>query len=57
VRVVVLTVAVLCALTACKSIEVATASNGVTISITLDQERQFLVNSSQVPAELELAIG
>jgi hypothetical protein len=40
-----------------KGIDVAKASNGITISITLDEERPFLVNSSKVPAELELAIG
>ena len=39
------------------SIDIANASNGVTISLTLDKQRPFLVNSSQVPAELELAIG
>jgi hypothetical protein len=40
-----------------KSIDVEKASNGITVSITLDQKRPFLLNSSNVPAELELAIG
>jgi hypothetical protein len=40
-----------------QGIDVAKASNGITISITLDKQRPFLVNSSKVPAELEVAIG
>ena len=40
-----------------KSIDVAKTSNGVSVSITLDEKRPFLVNSSNVPAYLELAIG
>jgi hypothetical protein len=40
-----------------KSISIAGASNGITISITLDKQRPFLLNSSLVPPELELAIG
>jgi hypothetical protein len=40
-----------------KTVDVEKASNGITVSITLDQKRPFLVNSSNVPAELELAIG
>jgi hypothetical protein len=40
-----------------KSVDVEKASNGITVSITLDQKRPFLVNSSNVPAEVQLAIG
>jgi len=40
-----------------KSVDVASSSTGVTISVTLDKERPFLVNSSNVPAELIVAIG
>jgi hypothetical protein len=40
-----------------QDIDVAKTPNGISISITLDKKRPFLVNSSQVPAELELAIG
>jgi hypothetical protein len=40
-----------------KSVDVEKASNGITVSIALDEKRPFLVNSSNVPAELELAIG
>jgi hypothetical protein len=40
-----------------KSVDVENGSTGVTVSITLDEKRPFLVNSSNVPAEVQLAIG
>jgi hypothetical protein len=40
-----------------QSIDVATSGSDITISITLDKARPFLLNSSKVPAELELSIG
>jgi hypothetical protein len=38
-------------------VAVTASANGIEISVTLDQQRQFLVSASQVPPQLTLAIG
>ena len=40
-----------------QGIDIAPSGSDVKVSITLDQQRDFLLNSSKVPAELELSIG
>jgi len=39
------------------AVQISASTGQVKISITLDQQRQFLVSSSQVPPQLELSIG
>jgi hypothetical protein len=40
-----------------KTAQVSATSSGVTLTVTLDQQRQFLINASSVPPSFQLAIG